>query len=264
MPTASLDDVNILIPVHNDLDGLHLTLESIAERMPVRVTVVDDGSDPPVPQIDRQGLRITVIRAAQNGGIERALNLGLRHLEGDEFNYIARLDAGDLAVPGRFERQREVFRENEDIVLVGGAARFVDPSGRFLYEFQPPATDDRIRNGMFRGNMFVHSASMFRLSSAIDVGGYPLGFDAREDHEFFWRLLGEGRGYNLQSIEIVVVWSKSGISAVRRRRQVWTGIRIIARRWRASPVRASIGVVRNLILLAVPVRVLAMVKRIVR
>lgn len=264
MAVEPLDDLTVLIPVHNDPQGLSLTLDSIVERETISVTVVDDGSEPPIPKIERDGLAITVIRASQNGGIERALNLGLSHIKASEIRFVARLDAGDLAMPGRFERQREVLRTHEEVVVVGGAARFVSEEGRYLYEFRPPATDDRIRTGMFRANMFVHSASMYRLSSALEVGGYPLGFEAREDHEFFWRMLGVGRGRNLQSIEIVVVWSEQGISAVRRKRQVWTGIRIIARRWRTNPVRASVGVGRNLVLLAAPVRVLALVKRLVR
>lgn len=261
----SLSDVAVLIPVLNNADGLAVTLSSIRENDHVRVLVVDDGSVPHL-EIEHERyphLSITMVRTETNLGIERALNLGLRAISEERgIRYIARVDASDRMVPGRLSRQRRLFGECDNLVLVGAWADFVDAdSGDLLYSHRPPADDYDIRTGMFRNNTVIHAASMYRLAAAIDVGLYPSGFPAKEDHEFFWRLLEVGAGANLPSVELEVAVASENISVRRRRRQILTGIRIISSRFRKAPLRASGGILRNLILLAMPTEASSRIKR---
>lgn len=257
-----LEDVVMLIPVWNDPTGLDRALASIVEDERVRVVIVDDGSNPPVKVTAPERLDATLIRLDENQGIENALNAGLEYIDSTFLNakFVARLDAGDLSTPFRLARQRAAFTDCSDLVVVGGPARFVDAHGEYLFSFSPPTADHEIRLGMYRNNMIVHAAAMYDLKAALAVGGYPQGYAAKEDHEFFWRLLDVGQAASTSSTEVIATWTREGISGAQRRQQVRTGIRIISQRWRANPVRAGAGIARNIALLLVPIGLLNRVK----
>lgn len=230
----------------------------------MRLLVIDDGSPTPVRAERVESVESTTIRLECNEGIERALNVGLRYaasLSGVKF--IARIDAGDTMAPGRLGRQRQRFQDNPSLVVVGAGARFVEAeSGRFMYSIRPPLTHEQIVKGMFRNSMIIHSAAMFSLSAAQEIGGYPLDFPANEDHEFFWRLVDRGQAENLSGVEIEVAVSPHSISVRRRRRQLLSGIKIVRARFRRSPVRAMYGIGRRTVFLVTPVQLLTSLKRI--
>ena len=62
-----------------------------------------------VESVDQEEPRRGIFYAKDNGhgGQTDALNLGLRFCHG---NYIARLDADDVCLPGRFQRQLEYMK----------------------------------------------------------------------------------------------------------------------------------------------------------
>ena len=60
--------------------------------------------------------RIKIIDQA-NTGLTKALNHGLRHAQGE---YIARIDADDIALPNRLSLQHSLMKKNKDIILSGG------------------------------------------------------------------------------------------------------------------------------------------------
>jgi mycofactocin system glycosyltransferase len=71
-----LEDVTVVVPLHNDTEGLERLLRTLRGHS---VIVVDDGSDRPVP-IPRTGghCRVTVLRHDRRHGPAAARNAGLR------------------------------------------------------------------------------------------------------------------------------------------------------------------------------------------
>ena len=117
--------IAILIPVYNDPDGLEMTMQSLREdTVEADIFIVDDGSDPPQEAPEPGvGQRIFLHRLDCNGGITRALNAGLREIvNAGRYEYVARIDAGDLAKPGRFFAQKAFLDANPDHAVVGGWA----------------------------------------------------------------------------------------------------------------------------------------------
>ncbi len=70
------EDVTVIVPLHNDTEGLERLLRTLRGHS---VIVVDDGSDRPVP-IPRTGgrCRVTVLRHERRHGAAAARNIGLR------------------------------------------------------------------------------------------------------------------------------------------------------------------------------------------
>lgn len=135
----ALDDVAVLIPAYNAHDDLLRTLMSLREDTPVRVLVVDDGSTPPIAAPELPGLSVEVLRMPQNGGIERALAAGIDALAARGVRYAARIDAGDLAAPGRLAKQRAYFDTHPSVAGLGTWTQVVSRDGRPLFMLTPSA-----------------------------------------------------------------------------------------------------------------------------
>jgi len=116
--TAALPLVSVMIPAYNAAKTLAASIDSaLAQRYPrVEVVVVDDGSTDATPDVLRSyGDRIRWVRQ-ENGGLPSARNLGHRTATGD---FIAWLDADDLAEPDRVALQVDFLLQHPEVVLVG-------------------------------------------------------------------------------------------------------------------------------------------------
>ncbi len=113
----------VLIPVFNDQHGLERSLASLAQDgAQFDVFVVDDGSEPPIRPPGDLPFSINLIRQKRNQGITAALNAGLSTIVAAGYDYIARLDAGDLSLPGRLAAQMHFLDCHPDHAAVGTAS----------------------------------------------------------------------------------------------------------------------------------------------
>ena len=90
--------VAYLIPVFNDQCGLNKSLQSLAESEGgFDVVVVDDGSTPCIAVEQNEfPFSVRLISLDENQGIEAALNSGAEWIEREGYEFVARLDAGDV------------------------------------------------------------------------------------------------------------------------------------------------------------------------
>lgn len=109
--------VSIVIPAYNCQETIAAAIEScLAQSYPnTEVVVVNDGStDGTSTVLGQFGSRIRVV-SKPNGGLASARNAGARAATGD---FIAWMDADDLATPNRVEVQAAVLAAHPDIALV--------------------------------------------------------------------------------------------------------------------------------------------------
>lgn len=216
----------VLIPYFNDSVGLTESLASFGAAEVCDVLVVDDGSeDDPADEVTASGAfaaqgSVRVLRLPRNEGIECALNTGLNVIAGQDYEFIARLDCGDRNIPDRIARQEAFLDAHPDVLLLGGAAEFVDPATGQGFVLRHPVDHDEIVATMRRNSAFVHPSVMFRKSALELVGRYPTDTPAAEDYAFFWRFLRAGRVANLSEVLVTYELNPSGISLSRRRRQL--------------------------------------------
>ncbi len=158
----------VLLPVYNNQRGLEHTLLNL-DGQPERfdVLVVDDGSVPPmsIPVGLSPAHLVRLKRLASNLGIARALNEGLALLDATQYRYVARIDAGDEAVNGRFSKQVAFLDANPRCAAVSSFIDFFDPSGETAFRFEVPTVHRDILRGMYWKNCLVHAGTTLRLDS---------------------------------------------------------------------------------------------------
>ena len=138
----------------------------------------------------KQDSRIKLIRKNENKGFKgfvENLNIGLREAKGI---YIARMDADDICVKDRLEKQVKFLDENPETFLVGSSMYLIDENGtqtkilRAIPDFENIKKRTRIDNPMF------HPAIMFRNIEGLF---YRDKMYACEDFDFHLRNITENR-----------------------------------------------------------------------
>ncbi|SIT36332.1 Glycosyl transferase family 2 [Paraburkholderia ribeironis] len=258
----ALDDVAVLMPAYNGQADVDLTLASFSESAPVHVLIVDDGSTPPIVAPALANLRIEVLRLAQNGGIERALQTGIDALAQRGFRYAARIDAGDRAVPQRLAKQRAFMEQHPHVAGLGMWTQVVTRAGKPLFMLTPPADPDAIRRMRFFRSCLAHPSMMLRIDAVRAVGNYRAEYRAAEDLDLFVRLMERYDCANLPELGLYYELNEGGISATRRRRQIGSTLRLQLRYFNAANPYDWLGLAKNLLHLVMPYRALQRVKRV--
>jgi glycosyltransferase involved in cell wall biosynthesis len=105
--------VSILIPAYNAEAWLAEAIQSaVAQTWPRKeIIVVNDGSTDRTAEIARgfTSQEVTVL-STENRGLSAAVNHAYRHCQGD---YIQELDADDLMLPNKIERQLAALRDGD-------------------------------------------------------------------------------------------------------------------------------------------------------
>ena len=116
------------MPVYNAAHYVAGAVESILGQTfrEFEFVIVDDGSIDGSTQILKRfaerDSRIRLIRR-ENRGLVASLNEGIEAARGE---FIARMDADDIALPERLARQLESLRCNHDVVAVGTQVQRID------------------------------------------------------------------------------------------------------------------------------------------
>lgn len=178
---------------------LQQSLESILQQTfrDFEFVIVDDASTDDTPSIIRSypDKRIIAVTNNVNLGLTRSLNVGIRHCRG---HYIARMDADDIALPERLERQVRYLDEHPDVGILGCSCRLIDARGKYLGVKSRAQDDVSIRWAVLLQNPFVHPSVMLRRSVLSEYNLlYDEQFEQTQDYEFFTRILKHTRGANL-------------------------------------------------------------------
>lgn len=259
---GALDDVAVLMPAFNGQADVERTLASFAEDSPVHVLIVDDGSTPPIVAPRRPGMNVEILRMPQNGGIERALAAGIDALAARGFRYAARIDAGDLTVPGRLAKQHAYMETHAGVAALGMWAQVVTRNGEPLFMLCPPTDPAAIRRLRFVRSPFVHPSMMLRIDAVQAVGNYRVAYRAAEDLDLFLRLMARYDCANLPVQGLFYEINEGGISATKRRRQIVSTLKLQLRYFNAANLYDWLGLAKNLLHLVTPYGLLQRVKRV--
>src|ERR1700730_10409729 len=118
---AAAPEISVLLSVRN---GLPYLRDAVASIMGQTVTdwefiIVDnastDGSAAVIEEIAAREPRIRLVRNPSDLGHSGGLNRGLEMCRG---RWVARMDADDIALPNRFERQLAFLRQNPNGTVI--------------------------------------------------------------------------------------------------------------------------------------------------
>ena len=167
-----------------------------------------------------------IVRLPENMGIGAAANIGLRYCKNE---YIAKMDADDISVPWRCEKEMELFAQHQELSVVGGyIAEFDDdPQSPFAIRKVPLQHEDILVFAR-RRQPFNNMTVMYKKSAVEAVGGYrPL--NRCEDFDLYIRLL--HAGYRAQNIEAVLVHARVNAGGFSRRASMATLKGVFSSRW---------------------------------
>ncbi|MGY0575837.1 glycosyltransferase family 2 protein [Bradyrhizobium sp. RDM12] len=188
---------SVLMPVHNGEAYLAKTIESVLNQTlsDFEFIIVDDGSTDLTGEIvskfARRDSRIKEFRKV-NSGISETLNIGLANARAE---WISRIDADDLMLPSRLERQSVFIREHPDAAAFGSYYDLIDSHGTRKFVRRPlPRTGDELDDLLAREEAipFTHPTMAFRKELALKLGGYRREFEPCEDGDLFARILQTG------------------------------------------------------------------------
>jgi glycosyltransferase involved in cell wall biosynthesis len=190
--------ITVLMPAYNTEKYIAQAIDSVLQQhFPYfELLIVNDGSTDKTEQIIRSfnDPRIILINQ-QNGGVAKALNVGLRQARG---KYIARFDADDICNPERLQVQYSFMEANPAYILSGSDAEYIDRDGAYIFSFQCSAhTDEEIRKLPSSTCPFLHVAVIFKKNAVLEAGGYNEDAHTFEDHLLWAVLVKKGKVCNL-------------------------------------------------------------------
>jgi glycosyltransferase involved in cell wall biosynthesis len=253
----------VLIPVHNNQRGFERSLNSLCQDVTAAfdVVVADDGSEPPLELIERLPFSVVLLRLPHNRGIGAALNAGLARIAAEGYEYVARLDAGDISLPGRFAAQVAFLDRHPDHGVVGTYSQQVDINGRFLFVFRPPTVHDQlVRFQRYRIGL-IHPSVMLRMRALLEVGFYSESYQGAEDYELFMRLSRVYKLANLPHVYLTVEINPQSLSA-RRFRHGLRRLQVLGRHFAPFSIHSYLGIVRNFMLLFVTRQLVLQLKKV--
>ncbi len=183
--TSGPPKVTVVMPVCNGARYLHQAIDSILCQTfaDFEFIIIDDGStDGTLSILNRYAQKHRHIRliAREHKGLAESLNEGIECACGE---WIARMDADDISLPQRFERQlRWLSQTNADICgsgykLLGGADRRVH---------KHPESDVAIKMKLLFDSSFAHPTVMMRSHLAKQLR-YDKAWEKCEDYDLWER-----------------------------------------------------------------------------
>lgn len=161
--------------------------------------ICDDGSTDDTCRILQEfcksDKRIHLIKNEKNQGLAAALNHCLAFAKG---NYIARMDADDVSLPKRIEKEIKFLESHPEYHLTGTNASLFDEKGDWGLRRMPEIP---VRQDFLWGSPFIHPTVIIRRDALMQVEGYRSAKETwrTEDYDLFMRLYAAGyRGYNIQ------------------------------------------------------------------
>ncbi len=181
---------SVIIPAFNSADYIPQALNSLLEQSwpPDEILVVDNNStDETAALVSTFAAPVQLLREPRQGA-SFARNRGIEAATGE---IIAFLDADDISLPHRIEKQLQVFSDHPHIDLVFSTMSYTDAN---LQPTQSRARCDNFHGQSFFGQLLERnrigstSVAMARRSALLEVGGFDVHITHNEEYDLWLRL----------------------------------------------------------------------------
>ncbi len=181
--------------VYNGESYVRAAIESIQKQsfQDFEFLIVNDGSTDNslsiIAEFARDDCRVKVLDKP-NSGLTKSLNYGAAHATGD---WIARIDADDIAHKDRFALQLETVGNNPAIKLLGTGHQLIDEKGELGACYSLPSDHDRLlKRLMLKQGFFSHSSALFAREIFEKLAGYRAFFKRAQDYDLWLRFVEHG------------------------------------------------------------------------
>ena len=215
--------ISVIMPTYNtELSFLKASVDSILSQTfrDFEFIIIDDCSTNETQDYLKSlsDERVKIIRNNENFGVSKSLNIGLEMARG---KYIARMDADDISLPSRLEKQFVYMENHPNVVLCG--------TGRRLFGARNEVKFTRIRDmETYRVKSFFyypgpqHPTWIIRSRTLFDNNIlYDEDFAYAQDYNFLIRIskIGDIRSLN-EVLLLYRIHNKQVTNALRNRHRV--------------------------------------------
>ncbi len=192
--------VSVVLPVYNGEKFLAEAVESILKQTyaEFELLAIDDGSTDRSSEIlngfQYSDSRVQIIKQPRNMGLIAALNTGCQRAKGE---FIARMDADDICLPERFERQVAYLKANPQVGVVGSNLLNIDEYGVVGHVSHLPTSSGYLSWRMIFGSYLAHPSVMVRRDLLEALGYYRPEAHRFEDYDLWMRILARTQVANL-------------------------------------------------------------------
>jgi len=194
--------VSVVMPVYNSEKYLEEAVQSIlGQTFPgFEFIILDDGSLDSTPRLltdyAARDPRLIIHRFASNQGLASALNFGIHQARGE---YIARMDADDVSLPERLEKQIDFMDAHSEVGVCSTGAEFIGEKRSKKWHYE--TSHDAIHARMLFVNAIAHPTVMLR-ASILQKHALEYDPDVRyaQDYELWSRIITKTRFANLSHI----------------------------------------------------------------
>lgn len=249
--------ISVVMSVYNEEQHVSQAMESILNQTfnDFEFIIVNDGSVDKTYEIIKRyaekDKRIRIINHAKREGLANSLNDGIKIAQG---KYIARMDADDISLPERFQRQVEFMERNPQTGAIGSCYQEVDESGNILPRKQNPRSWKDIKKALFFYNPISHPTVMIRKEVLKKAGTYDETFPTSQDYELFSRIAQFSELRNHDEVLLIRRFPKK-VSGGKMQRQTIDSLIIQIRMLKRGsyPLHYVVFMLKNLIALVIPV-----------
>ena len=235
--------LSVLMPVFNAEKYLQEAIESILNQTFVdfEFIIINDGSTDGSKNIilSCSDSRIRYVENETNLGLIPTLNKGLGLCSG---KYIARMDADDISLPDRLERQYRFMEKHPDIGVCGTWAKVIDAhntvKGKIVNQTHP----------LFVSIHLLFSVPLAHPSCFIRTAILPKHpyreVPAAEDYDLWCRLNEGTRMANIPAFLLHYRWHESNVSNEQKQMQEENKVQIIRRELQKLHLNADDAMLR--------------------
>ncbi|GEO10995.1 glycosyltransferase family 2 protein [Segetibacter aerophilus] len=187
--------ISIILPVYNAAKYVGEAINSLLEQtfQDFELLIINDGSYDSSEEVVLSFIdsRITYVKNENNQGLVDTLNRGIELARG---KYIVRMDADDICVPLRLEKQFTWLEKNLSTSVVSCHISFIDESGKVTGDWEEDVNTvscREIKQKMAWANCIAHPTVMFR-ADLIKSYRYNQNQKNTEDYDLWLRLIADG------------------------------------------------------------------------
>lgn len=194
--------ISVLMPVYNAEKFLKPAIDSILNQTfkDFEFLIINDGSTDSSKKIilSYKDSRIKFFENKKNLGVTRTLNKGLRLAKG---KYIARMDADDISLPDRLQKQVEFMAKNPQVAVCGTWVQIVDDKTLRHEIWKSPGDFESVKSLALFYSPVYHPTVLIRNEALKKYNlSYSLSFPHAEDYALWVRIMEKAKVINLQEV----------------------------------------------------------------